>query len=181
MLKKYHFGTLVLLGLVLGFVPVQADQSVQFTPAFGIMWDHDYLFFCSLGLSVDFYLDKYFTITPEFYMANRDCGLKVRKDREYTFRFLQPGVMLNYNHPSFFVGAGVVKSYQARNVKYYKGLSVPRTVVWEVMWSSEWKLKLNAGFKISQIRFTLFSLSDRGYYTIGALFIQRGVTIGYTF
>lgn len=181
MLEKIFFVALVLLGLLLVAMPVQADQSVQFTPAFGIMWDQDYLFFCSLGLSVDFYLDKYFAISPEFYMVNRDCRFKVSKDREYTFRFLQPGVMLNYHHPSFFVGAGIVKSYQARNNKYYKGVSVPRTIVWEVMWSSKWKLKLNAGFKISQIRFTLFSLSDFDHYTIGALFIQHGVTIGYTF
>lgn len=180
MLKKYHFCFLVLFGLVLAVVPVQADQLVQFTPAFGIMWDHDYLFFCSLGLSVDFYLSKYFTITPEFYMANRDCSLKVSK-KSYVFRFLQPGVMLNCHHPSFFVGAGVVKSYRARNQRLYKGVSVPRTVVWEVTWTSEWRFKLNAGFKVSQIRFTLFSLSDPSYYTIGALFIQRGVTIGYTF
>ena len=180
MFKMHFFVIPVLLGLVLAVVPVQAIQSVQFTPTFGTMWDHAYQFFCTLGLSVDFYLDKNFAITPEFYMANRNCSFKVSK-KSYVFRFLQPGVMLNYHHPSFFVGVGVVKSYQARNQKLYKGISVPRTEVWEVTWSSDWRVKLNAGFKISQIRFTLFSLSDFSYYTIGALFIQRGVTIGYTF
>ncbi len=146
------------------------------------MWHHNYLFFCSLGLSVDFYLAKYLTMTPEFYMANRVCSLKVSK-KSYVFRFLQPGVILNYHHPSFFVGAGVVKYYQARNQELYKGMSVPRIVVWEVMWSSKWKLNLNASFKISHIRFTLFFLTnfeDMGWFPTAAS-NEYGVAIGYTF
>lgn len=185
MLKRYHLGILVLLGLLLAVVPVQANKSVQFTPAFGTMWDQSFLW--SLSLSVDFYLTKYLTITPEFYMANKEFGFKVSTDEDMgnydpTY-FLQPGVMLNYHHPSFFAGAGVVKSYQARNDSHYEGLSVPRTVVWEVVWRHEWKLKLNAGFKISQIRFTLFFLTnfkDLGWFPT-ATYNAYGATIGYTF
>lgn len=183
MLKKYLFGILVLLGLLLAVVPAQANKSVQFTPAVGTMWDQ--LFLWTLGLSVDFYLTKYLTITPEFFMANKNIGFSMSNDENMgnydpTY-FLQPGVMLNYHHPSFFIGVGVVKSYQARNVWHYEGWPPPRTVVWDVVWSSEWKLKLNAGFKISQIRFTLFLLSSKDAYGLGWIFSESGATIGYTF
>lgn len=165
MLKKYYFVLLVLLGLVLAVVPVQANKKVQFTLASGIMWDQ--LFLWTLGLSVDLYLTKYLTITPEFYMANKEIGFKVSTDEDMgnydpTY-FLQPGVMLNYHHPSFFVGAGVVKSYQARSADF-------------------WKLKLNAGFKISHIRFTVFFLTnfeDLGWFPT-ATYNAYGAAIGYT-
>lgn len=186
MLKKYYFVLLVLLGLVLAVVPVQANQSVQLTPAFGTMWDQ--LFLWTLGLSVDLYLTKYLTITPEFYMANKEIGFKVSTDEDMgnydpTY-FLQPGVMLNYHHPSFFVGTGVVKSYQARNDWHYEGSNLPRTVVWNVVWSRVrvWKLKLNAGFKISHIRFTVFFLTnfnDLGWFP-AAVSNAYGAAIGYT-
>jgi hypothetical protein len=183
MLKKYLFGILVLLGLLLAVVPVQANKSVQFTPAVGTMWDQ--LFLWTLGLSVDLYLTKYLTITPEFFMANKNIGFSMRNDenmgRYDPTYFLQPGVMLNYHHPSFFIGVGVVKSHQARNAYHYEGWPPPRTVVWDVVWSSEWKLKLNAGFKISHIRFTVFLLSKKGYYVLPWILMVRGATIGYTF
>ena len=183
MLRRYLFGILVLLGLLLVVVPVEANKSVQFTPSFGTMWDQ--MFLWTLGLSVDFYLDKHFTLTPEFYISNKEIGFKVGGDDDMsnydpTF-FLQPGVMLNYHHSSFFIGVGMVKSYQARNDWHYEGSNIPRTVVWEVEWSSEWKLKLNVGFKVSQIRFTLFLLSSEGYQPHVWMLMERGATIGYTF
>lgn len=180
MLKKYFFGIPVLLGLALAVVPAQAIQSVQFTPTIGAMWDE--LFLWTLGLSLDLYLDKNFTITPEFYMANKKIGFTVSKEEDFNFNyFLQPGVMLNYHHPNFFVGVGVVKSYKARSDYHYEGWDLPRKVVRNVIRRSELKVKINAGFKISQIRFTLFLLSNKDYYGLGWIFMVRGATIGYTF
>jgi hypothetical protein len=120
-------------------------------------------------------------------MSNKEFGLKVSRDEDmdnydYT-HFLQPGIMLNYHHPSFFVGMGVVKSYQARNAWHYEGWPPPRKVVWNVVWSSVWKFKINAGFKISHIRFTLFFLTnfeDMGWFpTAGSN--AYSAAIGYTF
>jgi hypothetical protein len=120
-------------------------------------------------------------------VANKKIGFSVSTDEDMdnydpTY-FLQPGVMLNYHHPSFFVGAGVVNSYQARNDWHYEGSDLPRTVVWEVVWSNVWKLKLNAGFKISHIRFTVFFLTnfeDLGWFPT-ATYNAYGAVIGYTF
>ncbi len=182
MLKRYHFGLLVLLGLVLAVVPVQANKKVQFTLASGIMWDHiNQLFLFPLGLSVDIYLTKNLTITPEFYMAHRDIGFRVSRYQVSWYEeyhrltyFLQPGLMLNYHRPVFFVGAGMVKLHRAR--KYY--LSE------DVYWLNFWHLKLNAGFKISHIRIAVSFLFDWkegfAYFPTNAANIYCAM-IGYTF
>lgn len=185
MLRKYLFGIFVLLVLVPVFAPSQANKSVQFTPAFGIAWDQLYLW--TIGLSVDVYLTKHLTISPEFFMANKKIGFGVSKDEDrenYDFTyFLQPGVMLNYHHPSFFGGVGVVKSYQARNEWHYEGSSLPRRVVWEVGWDNVWKLKINVGYKISNFRLAVFFLSD--FSDIGwfptAVSNSYSALVGYSF
>jgi membrane protease YdiL (CAAX protease family) len=185
MVKNNHIGLLVLFVLVIAIMPIQAAQSVQFTPAFGLMWDQLYLW--TLGLSVDLYLIKYLSISPEFFMANKKFGFLVSKEEDmgnfdYTY-FLQPGVMVNYHHPNFFAGVGVVRSYQARNGWSYEGSDFPPAVVWNVEWSQMWKLKLNAGLKISKIRFTVSFLTefhDLGYFPTAETNVY-GATIGYTF
>jgi len=177
MLKRYHFGLLVLFGLVLAVVPAQANKKVQFTLASGIMWDHiNQLFLFPLGLSVDIYLTKNLTITPEFYMANRDIGFRVsgyEQSPRLTY-FLQPGLMLNYHRPVFFVGAGMVKLHRARKYNWSG----------DVYWYNVSHLKLNAGFKISHIRIAVSFLFDWkegfAYFPANAANVYCA-TIGYTF
>jgi hypothetical protein len=181
----YCSGLIVLFFSVLVVAPVRANPSVQVTPAFGVAWDQMYLW--TLGLSVDCYLIKDLTITPEFYMANKKIGFTVSKAEDMgnfdpTF-FLQPGMMVNFHQPSFFVGAGVVKSYQARNAWHYEGSGFPPTAVWKVFWTRKWKLKLNAGYKLSHVRFTAFfttNFQDLGWFPT-AVTNAYGVTIGYSF
>lgn len=185
MVKKNLIGLIVLFVMVIAVMPVQANQSVQFTPALGLMWDQ--MFLWTLGLSVDLYLVKHLSITPEFFMANKKFGFLVSKEEDmgnfdYTY-FLRPGVMINYHHSNFFAGAGVVRSYQARNAWSYEGSNFPPTVVWNVVWSNIWKLKLNVGLKISQIRFTVSFLTefdDLGWFPT-AKSNAYGATIGYAF
>jgi hypothetical protein len=174
-----------MLGLVLASAPAQAGQSVELTPSIGAMGRHFY--FWTLGLSVDFYLTRNLTITPEFFMANKDLSFNVVNDEDMrNYRptyFLLPGVMLNYHHLGFFGGAGVVYSNEARYDWHYEGGSVPRTVVWEVWWERVWNLKLNIGLKLSKIRITasfLHPFEDIGWFP-RAVNKAFAATIGYTF
>jgi hypothetical protein len=177
MFRKIVFGIFFSIVPTLEAAPVQAKEGMRLTPAFGILWDadsfHDDLLW-TLGLSADFFLIKNVALTPEFYMAGKKVGFK-----DY---LLQPGLMLNFHHPRFFVGGGVVKEFRARNQWPYEGIEYPPITVWNVVWTHVWKFKINAGFSVSKIRFTVFFLTrfdDMGWFPRSAS--QRGATIGYSF
>ena len=177
MLRNIVLGIGLLIVLALGAMPVQAMQPARFAASFGTIWDNDSFhndFLWILGLSADFFLVKNLALTPEFYMASQEIGFK-------NF-LLQPGLMLNYHFPHFFIGVGVVNEFRARN-NHYKLTDNPPTVVWRVDWSNVWKYKIFAGFKISKIRFTAFFLSpfqDIGWFPT-ARSNSYGATIGYMF
>ncbi len=178
MLRKIVLGIGLSIVLALGALPVQAVQPARFTASFGTIWDNDSFhndFLWILGISADFFLVKNLALTPEFYMASQEIGFK-------NF-LLQPGLMLNYHLPHFFIGAGVVNEYRARNNPFFEGTDYPPTVVWRVVWSNVWKYKIFAGFKISKIRLTAFFLSpfqDIGWFPT-ARSNSYGAMIGYAF
>ena len=185
MLKKPLTGILIIMGLALMAAPAQADQWMEVTPSLGFIVRHTY--FWTLGLSVDFYLFRNFSISPEFFMSNKYLSLNVKNDENMTdFRptyFLQPGVMLNYHQPNILAGAGVVYSNEARYAWQYEGSDMPRTVVWDIVWTRIWNLKLNMGVKFSKIRFMvsfLHPFQDFGWFprSINRAF---SLTLGYTF
>lgn len=157
-------------------IPVQANEKVKFTPVIGVMWAQ--LSLWTLGLSVDLYISKNLAITPEFYMANREFGLKMSTDENQSDDkpsfILQPGVILNYHHPFFFVGAGWVSSIQ-RYWTYWNR---------KAHWPHLGKIKLNAGFKLEPIRLTasiLFDLDEFPAYFPRNTTNQYCATIGITF
>ena len=120
-------------------------------------------------------------------MSNKYFSFKVKNDENVTdFRstyYLQPGVMLNYHQPNMLAGAGIVYSNEARYAWHYEGPGMPRTVVWDIVWTRIWNLKLNMGVKFSNIRFMvsfLHPFQDFGWFPRS---INRSfsLTLGYTF
>jgi len=185
MLTRFLSLVLIILFVSLSVAPAQADQLVEVTPALGVVWRQTY--FWILGISADFYLTRYFSISPEFYLSNKNFSFTPKNDANMAnFRptyFLQPGVMLNYHQPNMLAGAGIVYSNEARYTWHYEGASVPQTVVWEETWQHVWTFKMNIGFKFSKIRLYaafLHPFQDFGWFprSINRAF---SITLGYTF
>jgi len=99
---------------------------------FGVVTDDTFSFdpfFWTLGASLDIKLGGVFILSPEANVVT------------YKFKFdtflLQPALMLNFTQKNFFIGGGIQKYFLISGDSYT---------------SSEWGLKINAGFMAENIK-----------------------------
>jgi len=120
------------------------DDSLSFKP---LQW--------MAGLSIDFPFGSALCISPE-------CYAVVNK-LEFDTLALAPGIMLNLNLDSLFVGGGVTKWFNIGDV---------------AMYNTDFMLKLNAGLKSKSLKLTAFAIM-----AFDNLFknMSLGVTLGFIF
>jgi len=107
------------------------------------------------GLSIDFPFGSALCFSPE-------CYVVVNK-LEFDTLALAPGILVNLNLSSLFLGAGVTKWFNIGDV---------------AMYNTDFMLKLNAGLKSKTLKLTVFAIM-----AFDNLFknMSLGATLGFTF
>lgn len=113
------------------------EQDFGIFANFGIMASDDFKFDPFLwyfGGNFDFYISDNIMISPEANLIMQDFNFE-------TF-LLQPAVMLNVKLSNLFVGGGIQKIFLIGGTESF---------------STDFGLKLNAGFRSDNIKFTFFA------------------------
>jgi len=150
----------VLLVAAVSFVSPAKAQAENLSLNLGVITDSSFSFkpfFWTAGMTVDIPLGNVLTLSPEGYIV-------VHKFEFGSFIFA-PAVMLNFNFNEFFVGAGVSKWFLL-------GDDIAGSP------SSDFSLKINAGFQGYTMRLTAFIFTP-----FDDLFdsMAVGATIGFVF
>jgi hypothetical protein len=157
-MKKTLFTILLIAALSLA-VPAKA-QAELLSLNFGFVTDSKFSFnpfLWTAGMTIDIPIGSILTLSPEGYIV-------VNKFDFGTFIFA-PAVMLNLNAAGLFVGAGVSKWFLL-------GSEVSGSP------SSDFSLKLNAGFQGSGLRLTAFLFTPfKDAFKTSAV----GATLGFSF
>ena len=135
-----------------------AGNAMRFGINFGIMTDDSFSFdpiMWTAGAELDFQFGNILMLSPEVMLVGEGFEFKV-----FT---LYPAVILNFTPGGFFVGGGVAKGFYIGS-----GLSG----------SSDFLLKLNAGFVSNSIKLTAYALM-----AFDSLFkdMAVGATLGFRF
>ena len=157
-MRKVILGILVVVMIGGAFQQVQAqEKKAQGGLNLGVMFlgggIEEGFGLWTFGLALDYRLGKNVTISPEVEV--------------WTFRFyfeafiLSPGLILNYQEGSFFIGAGliypvVISEYETADVGLFP--------------------KINAGFRGKNVKLTAYALSD---WALSGVVV--GASIGYRF
>jgi len=130
--------SVLLLGLLLVSGVFAAGNEMSFGINFGIMTDDGFSFdpiIWTAGAELDLQIGNYIMFSPEVILAGEGFKFKV-----FT---LYPAAILNFTASNFFAGGGVAKGFYIGS-----GLSG----------STDFLLKLNAGFLSKNIKLTAYAL-----------------------
>jgi len=137
-MKKIFFVLIIIVLMMSAIVKLEAkEDDFGIFANFGIMAADDLQFSPFLwyfGGNFDFYISDNIIISPE---ANL-----IMQDFDFETFLLQPAIMLNVKLSSLFVGAGIQKIF---------------LIGGEEAFSTDLGLKLNAGFRSENIKFTFFA------------------------
>ena len=126
--------------MLFSFSPTQLNgESWKFFGNFGIMTDdsftfEDYLWY--FGANIDFSFNNLIMLSPEINVITNKFNFEAF--------FIEPAVLLNVKLGTFFAGGGLTKLFLISGD--YTG-------------SSDFALKLNAGFRSSHLRFRVFLIT----------------------
>ena len=132
------------------------NNGTSFYVAAGVVTDDSFSFdpfFWTAGLGFDIHLGELFMISPEGYIQVHNF--------EFGSFYLVPSVMLNVKLSSFFVGGGITKMWLL-------GSDIEGSI------SSDFLLKINAGFNGANIRLAAFVIME-----FDAI-LKKGMTVGAT-
>jgi hypothetical protein len=139
-MKKLTILALVGAALLLAAVPRLSAQT-EVSLNFGVVTDKSFSFNPFLwtgGMTVDIFLGPNLSLSPE--------GFIIVHNFDFGGFFVAPAVLLNFQGPGFFIGAGLTKWWLV-------GSDVGGS------YSSDVALKMNLGFKGSNFRFTVFAVT----------------------
>ncbi len=158
------FLSFLLCGVLLGGFAKQAqaqDKNLEFHICAGALTDtHFEYFFITLEAGLDFHLGKSIMLSPEV------------QTWTYTERIgfdeflLNPGLILNFKSKNFFIGGGIILSL----------FSIDEDIKLDNL-----MLKANAGFRMKNIRLTIYviPLTEEDIFDVEG--IALGANIGFVF
>lgn len=138
-MKKLILMTIIVI-MIFSFSPTQLKcESMKIFGNFGIMTDDsftfsDYLWY--FGANIDFSFNNLIMLSPEINAITYKFNFEAF--------FIEPAVLLNVKLGTFFAGGGLTKLFLISGD--YTG-------------SSDFALKLNAGFRSSHLRFRVFLIT----------------------
>ncbi|MBU4269095.1 MAG: hypothetical protein KJ808_09665 [Acidobacteria bacterium] len=130
---------IMLFGLLLVSGVYAETKPMSFGINFGMMTDDSFKFdyyYPGVGVELDFQLGDYLMLSPEVTLYS----IKF----EFDTLLLYPGATLNFTASNFFIGGGVVKPIAISGGESY---------------SSDFALKLNAGFLSPSVKFTAYLIT----------------------
>ena len=153
----------LLLGFFLFFLvsgqPLKAQAgTVDVFFNSGIVTDDSFSFDPLLwtgGINLDFYITDYLTLSPECYI--------IIYQLEFDPIWIAPAILANLRFSSIFIGAGITKWFIVG-----EGYTM----------STDFSLKMNAGFQVHHLRLTAFVVSAFDHFLKD---MTVGATIGFGF
>lgn len=134
-MKKF---SVLLIGLLLVSGAYAAGNQMSFGLHFGVQTDDSFSFsplFWTAGAEFDFQFGNFLMFSPEVML--------VEEGFDFKYFTLYPAAILNFTASNFFAGGGVAKGF---------------TIGSGVSGSTDFLLKLNAGFISKNIKFTAYAL-----------------------
>lgn len=139
-MKKLTILALVGAAIFLAAVP-RLSAQIETSINFGVVTDKSFSFNPFLwtgGLTVDIFLGPNLSLSPE--------GFIIVHNFDFGGFFVAPAVLLNFQGQGFFIGAGLTKWWMV-------GSDVGGS------YSSDVALKMNLGFKFSNMKLTMFAVT----------------------
>jgi hypothetical protein len=140
-MKKFTLLALAVASLFLATAPNLSAQT-EFALEWGVITDKSFSFkpfLWTAGLTLDFYLNPDFSLSPEVFM--------IVQNFDFGGFFLAPGILLNYQGTDFFIGGGLTKWWLV-------GSEV------EGAYSTDVAFKANVGYKSANIKLTVFAITS---------------------